>query len=187
MELQPPPYHDEGKKDTAFWPLAVPVEGFSLASMCVMLRYIYTGELNLSADTALHAICTSDSSLVKSTMLGANSDHQKSIKWNPLDTDSVWQFKEVTWEELLTAAKHYGVSDLQQECETAVIAALNPDNVVKTLFTFGDTFVGIKDAAQNYLLQNARKMDLKAKNPFLPYMCDPMCCEILYELMRRGV
>ncbi|KAF9358337.1 hypothetical protein BGX26_001994 [Mortierella sp. AD094] len=42
--------------DVILGPLMIPVEKFTLATLCVLLRYIYTGEINLSAETDMQSV-----------------------------------------------------------------------------------------------------------------------------------
>ncbi|KAF8933524.1 hypothetical protein BGZ58_006276 [Dissophora ornata] len=79
--------------------LVIPVANFSFATLCTILRYIYTGKINRSVDMNLHAIS----------------------KFNDFNT--------VTWEELLMAADFYGVTDLRNCCEGEVILAIDLFNI----------------------------------------------------------
>jgi hypothetical protein len=38
---------------------------------------------------------------------------EESVTWHPLDQNSPWRLKDVTWEELKEAAIHYGLKDLE--------------------------------------------------------------------------
>ncbi|KAF8917740.1 hypothetical protein BGZ58_005027, partial [Dissophora ornata] len=162
--------------------ITIPVENFSLATFCVMLRYIYTGEIDLSADTALHAISTTESTLV---LQNITSRSREFVRWNPLDMDSPWKFKDVTWEELLLASHAYGVTDLQACCEEAVISAMNASNAVKRLFDLGSHFEAVQESALAFIVNNMDAMLDSSKGPFAPYKNHPDFYEYAIELMRR--
>ncbi|KAI8602287.1 hypothetical protein EDD21DRAFT_372269 [Dissophora ornata] len=162
--------------------IIVPVEKFSLATFCVMLRYIYTGEIDLSADTALHAISTTESTLV---LQNITSRSREFVRWNPLDMDSPWKFKDVTWEELLLASHAYGVTDLQACCEEAVISAVNASNAVKRLFDLGPYFEAVRESTLVFIVKNMDAMLDSSEGPFAPYKNHPDFYEYAIELMRR--
>ncbi|KAF9339548.1 hypothetical protein BGX26_009274, partial [Mortierella sp. AD094] len=73
--------------DDILGPLLIPVEKFTLATLCVLLRYIYTGQIKLSAETNKHAISMTESTL---TLQGITSRHKESVRWHPLELDSPW-------------------------------------------------------------------------------------------------
>ncbi|KAG0289637.1 hypothetical protein BGZ98_003766 [Dissophora globulifera] len=164
--------------------LMILVEKFSLATLCVLLRFIYTGEIDLSADTNQHAISSTESSLVLQEIAGKTHEY---VRWNPLDVDSPWKFKDVTWEELLMAASFYGVTDLQARCEAAVIAGLDATNAVEVLFSVGCRFEKVKNAAMEFIVEKMASMILGDKEPFALYKDHPDAFGFLVELMRRRV
>ncbi|KAG0352422.1 hypothetical protein BC939DRAFT_464462 [Gamsiella multidivaricata] len=175
---------DEIRDDLGSTVLTVPVHKFSLASFCVMLRYIYTGDIERSPDTSQHAICTTESHLVYRTFRGAKAE-QESISWNPLDADSPWKLKEVDWDELLVLADYYGVADLRAYSELAVVDKLDKHNAVQTLFTVGSKFEKVKESALDFLANNMSELMLENKDPFSSFQYHPDCYSNLVELMRR--
>ncbi|KAG0326396.1 hypothetical protein BGZ99_009636 [Dissophora globulifera] len=164
--------------------LTIVVEKFSLATFCVLLRFVYTGEINLSADTNMHAISSTESSLVLKTIAGKTREY---IRWNPLDVDSPWKFKDVTWGELLLAASFYGVTELQTQCEDALITGLDATNAVEVLFSIGCNFDKVKNAAMDFIVDKMASMVLGDKEPFASYKDHPDAFGFLVELMRRRV
>ncbi|KAG0347276.1 hypothetical protein BGZ54_004951, partial [Gamsiella multidivaricata] len=137
-----------------------------------------------SADASKHAICTSESQLVSQTLRGAKPQ-QESIRWSPLESESPWKFKDVTWEELLVAADYYGVTDLRTRCEQAVIDEINQSNALQTLFTIGCSFEKVKESALDYLVENMATLVVDGgSDPFEPYETHPKCHSFMLELMR---
>ncbi|KAF9084967.1 hypothetical protein BGX23_010072 [Mortierella sp. AD031] len=91
--------------------LVIKVDKVSLATFCVMIYYIYTGEINRSVDPIRFVLSnTNKATLVWRDSTGKIED---SVGWRPLDQGSPWRLKEVTWKELKDAAAHYGLKDLQ--------------------------------------------------------------------------
>ncbi|KAF9114088.1 hypothetical protein BGX27_000141 [Mortierella sp. AM989] len=170
------------KGSDAFGALLVPVGKFTLATLCVLLRYIYTGVINLSAETNKHAISMTESTLV---LQGITSRRKESVRWHPLGSESSWKFKDVTWEELLLASDFYEVTDLRCTCEKKVISAMSNSTVVETLFTIGCQFDKIKESALEYIVRNMATLFQKGKDPFAPYKDHPKCHEMFVELIHR--
>ncbi|KAG0303198.1 hypothetical protein BGZ98_006900 [Dissophora globulifera] len=161
--------------------LTIPLSDISPGTFCVLLRYIYTGEINRTVDTSLHAISMTDSALV---MKGISGRPARIVRWSPMDKDSPWQLKDVTWKELLRTSGRFGVLDLQQHCEDAVIASMNTNNAVEVLFTIGGSFDNVKDSAMDFIVDKMRVV-LEGEDPFAAYKNHPDAFEFLVELLRR--
>ncbi|KAF8927150.1 hypothetical protein EDD21DRAFT_376070 [Dissophora ornata] len=163
--------------------LTISIEKFSLATFCVLLRYIYTGEIDLSADIGLHAVSVAETSLVVQGIAGKK---QELVHWNPLDLTSPWKFKDVTWEELLLAADFFGVADLRARCEEAMVGTMSASKAVKILFGVGSCFDKVKEEAMNYIVTNMESIMKEGKDKtFAPYKDHPYCFDVMFELMER--
>ncbi|KAF8927151.1 hypothetical protein BGZ58_010592 [Dissophora ornata] len=160
------------------------IEKFSLATFCVLLRYIYTGDVSLSVDTSQHAISMTESSLVLQAITRGGKK-QESIRWNPLDSTSPWRFKDTAWEELLEAADYFGVSDLRAQCEEAVVKALDESKAVAMLFNTGPCFDKTKESAMQFVVKNMASMVKDGKEPFTLYKDHPDCYRVMFEVMRQ--
>ncbi|KAF9899720.1 hypothetical protein EC991_008427 [Linnemannia zychae] len=91
--------------------LVIKVDSVSLSTFCVMLYYIYTGDINRSVDPDRFVL--SDSNKASLVWRDSTGKIEDSIDWRPLDNDSPWRLKDVTWKELRNAAVHFGLKDLQ--------------------------------------------------------------------------
>ncbi|KAG0006205.1 hypothetical protein BGZ80_002540 [Entomortierella chlamydospora] len=170
------------RDDGSLGPLLISVEQFTMATLCVLLRYVYTGQVELSAEADKHAISMTESIFI---LQGIMSRCKESVRWHPLDPNSQWKFKDVTWEELLLASDYYGVMDLKSRCEKEVISAIDQSTVVKTLFTIGNSFLEVKESALDFIIQNMTLIFPKGKDPFAEYKSHPMCHELLIEIINR--
>ncbi|KAK3838844.1 MAG: hypothetical protein J3R72DRAFT_448466 [Linnemannia gamsii] len=95
--------------------LVIKIDGVSLATFCVMLYYMYTGEIDRTVDPSRFVLSdTNKASLVWRDSTGKVED---SVDWRPLDQDSPWRLKDVTWKELMDAAVHFGLEELQDIAE----------------------------------------------------------------------
>lgn len=103
--------------DLEFGPLTLSIDDVSLASFCTVLMFIYTREIKRKVDLNQFAISKPHTSLVTHDTTGRPKDI---FRWHPLDLNSPWKLKEVTWEELHDAAMTYRIDDLRELCEAAL-------------------------------------------------------------------
>ncbi|KAF9128145.1 hypothetical protein BGW39_005307 [Mortierella sp. 14UC] len=93
--------------------LVIKIDGVALATFCVMLYYIYTGEVDRTVVPGRFVLSnTNKASLV---WRDSTSKVDDSDEWRPLDEDSPWRLKDVTWQELHDAAVHFGIKELQAD------------------------------------------------------------------------
>ncbi|KAK3836707.1 MAG: hypothetical protein J3R72DRAFT_493685 [Linnemannia gamsii] len=163
--------------------LITKVDKFSLATFCALLYYIYTDEVHLTIDTERFAISSGEGSLVwRDTLTGKIRD---SIRWHPIDPTSPYKLKDVTWDELLEAADHYGISDLRSNCLTKVISGMNQSNAVGTLFSKAVKGTEVRVAAMEFIVKHWGDFFGEGKSdPFVGYRENLECHEVLIELMQ---
>ncbi|KAF9913558.1 hypothetical protein BX616_009883 [Lobosporangium transversale] len=160
----------------------VVVQKFSAATICAMLLYIYTGEVNLAVDTGKFAISKGNSCLRVSSSQG---QYAKAIAPHSLESDVVWGFKDATWAELLAAAEEYGVADLKERCEREICDDINESNAFELLFKVGTRFEEVKNSVIAYIVFNMDSMFPKDSDPFAPYKDHPSCHDMMLEVMRQ--
>ncbi|ORZ09067.1 hypothetical protein BCR41DRAFT_372977 [Lobosporangium transversale] len=151
---------------------------FMMATICALLMYVYTGDIELSVDTSKFAIKQSEGD-------GSTSGQGKNSTRHPLGLDSGWRFKDVTWMDLLKAADYYGVTDLQARCEEEVIASINESNALDILFNVGQKYKDIKLEAIDYIANMMGSLFNQERDPFAPYKDHPSCYELMVEVMRH--
>ncbi|KAF9132067.1 hypothetical protein BGW39_000862 [Mortierella sp. 14UC] len=163
--------------------LVIKVDKFSLATFCALMYYIYTDEVHLTIDTDRFAISSGEGSLVwRDSTTGKTRD---SVRWHPTDPASPWKLKDVTWDELLEAADHYGISDLRADCLAKVISGMNHSNVVGTLFSKAVNGSEVRMAAMEYIVKHWGAIFHKGNaDPFAAYREHPDCHEVLIDLMQ---
>ncbi|KAF9150841.1 hypothetical protein BG015_007335 [Linnemannia schmuckeri] len=166
--------------------LIVKVDKFSLATFCALLYYIYTGKVHLAIDTDCFAISSGEGSLVWRDP--TTGKMRESVRWHPTDQSSPWKLKDVTWNELLEAADHYGISDLRADCLGKVVNGMNQSNVVGTLFSKSVSRTEVRQVAMEYIVKHWGSIFQKGKDggmdPFAAYRDHPECHEVLIELMQ---
>ncbi|KAF9904932.1 hypothetical protein EC991_002232 [Linnemannia zychae] len=163
--------------------IVIKVDKFSLATFCSLLYYIYTDEVHLAIDTDRFAISSGESSLTwNDTTTGKT---RNSLRWHPTDPASPWRLKDVTWDDLLEASDHYGISDLRTNCLNKVISGMSDSNVVGTLFSKAVSGSEVRQAAMEYIVNHWEVIFQKGKSdPFGAYREHPNCHEVLIELMQ---
>ncbi|KAF9028965.1 hypothetical protein BGZ52_004985 [Haplosporangium bisporale] len=109
---------------TEVGPLTISIDDASLVSFCTVLMFIYTREIMRNVDPNQFAISKPHTSLVTHDTTGRLKDI---FRWHPLDLDSPWNLKEVTWEELHDAAITYRIDDLRELCEAALKTSAKED------------------------------------------------------------
>ncbi|KAF9085611.1 hypothetical protein BGX23_009513 [Mortierella sp. AD031] len=106
-----------GSVDSVSRAMVIQVDKLSLATFCVMLYYMYTGE---STPPRFVLSDTNRTTLARSDSMGKIGE---SVDWRPLDQDSPWKLKDVTWKDLRNAAVHFGLQYLQTIAENCLQSA----------------------------------------------------------------
>ncbi|KAF9084971.1 hypothetical protein BGX23_010076 [Mortierella sp. AD031] len=161
--------------------LVIKVDKFSLATFCALLYYIYTNEVHLSIDTERFAVTNGEGTLLWRDSTGHT---RETVRWHPTNPNSPWKLKDVTWDELLEASDHYGISDLRTNCLTKVISGMNHSNVIGMLFSKSVSGSEVNEAAMEFIVKNWEAIFQKGKDPFAPYKEHPDCHDRLIELMQ---
>ncbi|KAG0060893.1 hypothetical protein BGZ89_011895 [Linnemannia elongata] len=99
--------------------LFIKIDTVSLATFCVMLYYIYTGEIDYTVDATRFVL--SNTNKVSLVWRDSAGKVEESVDWRPLDQNSPWRLKEVTLNELKDAAFHFGLTDLLDELGVAFV------------------------------------------------------------------
>ncbi|KAF9085610.1 hypothetical protein BGX23_009512 [Mortierella sp. AD031] len=98
--------------------LVIKVNSFSLATMCALVEFLYTGNIERSIDTTQFVIthCKSFLGWYDET----TGKIRDSVRWHSFDHNTPWRLKDVTWSELLDVANHYEIEDLALYCRAKV-------------------------------------------------------------------
>ncbi|KAG0034400.1 hypothetical protein BGZ81_004881 [Podila clonocystis] len=167
-----------------FSPLTLTVDKISLATFCVVLMFIYSGKIERTVDPSKFAISKPQTSLMVHDTAGRVKD---TFCWHPLDSDSPWSLKPVTWSELLIAADIYMIEALHARCQEKVIEDIDESSVVETLFRVGGHSPGVKIAAINFIAKNMGTLLTNGKDPFLEFADEKNCHDMMVEVMRARV
>jgi hypothetical protein len=107
----------------------------SLSTMCTLIHWIYTGEIQLSVNTSDFAV-TLDNGTYLIWYENSRTDSNNDL-WSAKDHRSSGKLEDTTWNELLEAANHFEIEELAVRCRPEVIAGFTPSNVHKFLIHHG--------------------------------------------------
>ncbi|KAG0208344.1 hypothetical protein BGX33_006317 [Mortierella sp. NVP41] len=119
--------------DASAGPLVFNIKEFSFPTMCALLYYIYTDEINLSIDPARFAVTAPK----ENPSIGCHLDRTclNSADWCSLDDRSPWMVMDVSWDQLMGAAGYFEIWHLHGTCRGKIIEGINDSTAVKTLFS----------------------------------------------------
>ncbi|KAF9084970.1 hypothetical protein BGX23_010075 [Mortierella sp. AD031] len=166
-------------------PLIINVDKFSLATMCALLYFLYTGKILLSIYFSRFAITRAKEVSLEWRHLPSKDPYY--VDWHPLVDSTPWMPTDVTWSELLEAADYYKISDLRFVCQSKVIEGINEATVVKTLFKSSGGNIAVKTAALEFIINKLDSIFGEGKDPFAPYRDHPACYDLFLELTRLRV
>ncbi|KAF9937422.1 hypothetical protein BGZ65_001513, partial [Modicella reniformis] len=121
-----------------------PIEGISLITFCVLLKYLYTKDLDLAVDPTQYLMCDMDhlthESLTTSTSLADVLDNAHK-EYNTAQFQVTWNDKDkVTLLDLFLAADRFEIADLRKQCLKGVLASVDKNNASEILFEVGTRF-----------------------------------------------
>ncbi|KAG0239053.1 hypothetical protein BGX31_003071 [Mortierella sp. GBA43] len=165
-------------------PVIAPIEGISLTTFCVLLKYLYTEDVDLNIDPSQYLLCDMDHKpwASSSTVLS------KSLKeYNAAQFYATWNVKDkVTWSDLFLAADRFEIADLRQLSLDKLLESVNKDNAVEILFGVGMCFKEeIRDPVMKYISENLDDgFSIQTHDPFKQFTKHDRFPEVMLELLR---
>ncbi|KAF9902007.1 hypothetical protein EC991_005417 [Linnemannia zychae] len=160
-------------------PLVIKVENIALETMCTLLHHLYTNEIRRSFDSSrfvISCITANDDSLA--------SNYYPSNDYSSNLPDRRMAARNVSWYDLLDAAKHFEILDLYAFCQYKIVKDIDQYTVVPILFSSCGEDYAVKKVAMKHIDNNLAVMFPGNHDPFEPYKDDPACHNILVELIR---
>ncbi|KAG0297020.1 hypothetical protein BGZ96_007904 [Linnemannia gamsii] len=138
----------------------------SLAAFSCLLYYLYTGkvqlamrpemftlsQVDLDSAYAMHecAKIDTDSVLVEGQYMidilpPVEVCCKSLVDWSVEDAESLWPTRGVPCRELHSAAKHFGIADLRDQCLEGMVESIDASNVVEMLFELGGSSAMIRE------------------------------------------
>ncbi|KAF9141681.1 hypothetical protein BG015_001205 [Linnemannia schmuckeri] len=100
------------------------------------------------------------------------------------DAESFWPVKGVPCRDLHSAAKHFGITDLQEICLEGMVESIDASNVVEMLFEFGGSSAMAREAGLSFMNENLSILFAEGRDPFLGYREREECYVIMVKVMR---
>ncbi|KAG0355844.1 hypothetical protein BGZ54_000947 [Gamsiella multidivaricata] len=168
----------------SYGPIVVPVEGISLTTFCVLLKYIYTEDIDLAVD---------DSQFLMSDMGPSDTPSDATVLNNALRERNASQFyasweakDKVTWVDLFLAADRFGVQKLRQHSLKSLLVSVDKHNAMEMLFGVGPHFkTEVRDPVMKYISEHLDDVfSVQTEDPFKRYADHENCHEVMLELLR---
>ncbi|KAF9327424.1 hypothetical protein BG006_009259 [Podila minutissima] len=169
------------------------VTEFSLESYCNLIRYLYTGTIELKIDLNDFSIGSTPNKPFllnckeRPVVEGLFYSHA-SIGSDPLlDTKTaaaVLKVEHTTSGELLQHADCYQVRDLRGYCRAWIIESMDKSNAMSILFGFAYRFEDLKSVVLKFVVDHLDKMYAGEKDPFEEYKDHPERSTLLADLLK---
>jgi hypothetical protein len=177
----------------------------SIAAFSCVLYYLYTGKVQLAMRPDMFALsqvdfdsayamheCSqidTDSVLVGGQYLidifpPVEICCKSLIDWAVQDAESLWPTRGVPCRELHSAAKHFGITDLQDQCLEGMVESINASNVIEMLFELGGSSAKVRETGLEFVNENLGVLFAEGKDPFLAYRDWEECHGIMAEIIR---
>lgn len=176
---------------------------YTLESYCCLIRYLYTGDINLDVDLSDFAIGYLPSeAIVVSVKKGISVKSLFSTASSPASSKSgsksdpsseppsevgspTLKTTSTLWKDVFQVADCHDVKELRDYCRGKIIAALCVSNVLENLFEFAYRYSDLKEEVLKFLADNIGQMYAQDLDPFSAYEDHPHRHALLAEALRR--
>ncbi|KAF9366594.1 hypothetical protein BGX34_000614 [Mortierella sp. NVP85] len=171
-------------------PAMIPIQGISLTTFCVLLKYLYTGDLGLDVDPSQFLMCDMDQLKDDPFMnlIGSTAVLNKSLEeYNAAQFYATWNVKDkVTWSDLFLAADRFEITELREQCLDNLLASVNENNAMEILFGVGTCFRDeVYNPIMKYILSHlGDTFAIQTQDPFKRFADHAQCHEVMLELLR---
>ncbi|KAG0339859.1 hypothetical protein BG000_001202 [Podila horticola] len=167
------------------------VTDYSLETYCCLVRFLYTGEINLNVELDDFAIGSPP-----------NKPFSLSCKERPTLDGLVFTIEPTTsdpnlkavnepalarsssYNELFQLADCYAITKLREFCRDKVIASLGVSNALDVLFSYAYRYNDLKDEVLSVVAKNMDKLYSSDQDPFEPYAHHPQRHVLLTDALR---
>ncbi|KAF9099250.1 hypothetical protein BGX29_007232 [Mortierella sp. GBA35] len=167
--------------------IVYPVQQYSLATFCALLRFIYTGEIRATVDLADFVLSTPANAGNKPYgTLYHHEEYRDSplIQWNPQGHYSGAVVKATSYQDLMLVAHHYRLYDLAESCRDLVVLELDARNICNFLLNVVPVYPQIKEPALEYVMRNRDVLLGGGRDMFADYKGHPDCHKLMVEIMQ---
>jgi len=174
----------------SYKPTMIPIEGISLTTFCVLLKYLYTEDLDLTVDPSQYLMCDMDQLKDERSMDSISSSEvlNKTLKeYNAAQFYATWNVKDkVTWSDLFLAADRFEITNLRKQCLDNLLASVDKSNAMEILFGVGMCFrKEIREPVMKFISEHLDDVfSLETQDPFKRFADHEGCHEVMLELLR---
>ncbi|KAF9366596.1 hypothetical protein BGX34_000616 [Mortierella sp. NVP85] len=171
-------------------PTMIPIEGISLTTFCVLLKYLYTEDLDLTVDPSQYLMCDMDQFKDERSVDSISSSEvlNKTLKeYNAAQFYATWNVKDkVTWSDLFLAADRFEITDLRKQCLDNLLVSVDKSNAMEILFGVGMCFrKEIREPVMKFISEHLDDVfSLETQDPFKRFADHEGCHEVMLELLR---
>lgn len=177
----------------------------SLAAFSCLLYYLYTGKVQFAMQPDMFALSQVDldSAYVMHECAKTDTDSvlvggqylidilppvevccKSLVDWSVEGAESLWPTRGVPCRELYSAAKHFEITDLQDQCLEGMVEAIDASNVVEMLFELGGSSAMVRETGLGFVNENLGVLFAEGRDPFLAYREREECYDIMVGIMR---
>jgi len=123
-------------------PVLVAIDGISLATFCILLKYIYTEDLDLKVEPSHFLLCDMDQENTSRGPVSSIAGLNKILEeHNAAQFYATWNIKDkVAWSDLFLAADRFEITELRKRCLENLLASVDDGNAIEILFGVGMRF-----------------------------------------------
>ncbi|KFH72923.1 hypothetical protein MVEG_00148 [Podila verticillata NRRL 6337] len=163
------------------------VTEYSLEGYCSLIRFLYTGTIDLEVNLEDFAIgCPPKKPYSASCKKRPIVEGLFSPAVNTSSATETDDFKRHTsWSEMFQLADCYKVSELREYCKSKIVASITQENGPEMLFRFAYKYQDMKDVLLQHVADILDKMFATDKDPFEAYKDHPEKHDLLIKILQR--
>lgn len=178
----------EGSGDSSVFSIkSTHVTEYSLEGYCCLVRFLYTGTIDLEVDLEDFAIgCPPNKPYSGSCKKRPIVEGLFPRAVNTCSTAETDDFKRNTsWSEMFQLADCYKVSELREYCKSKIVASLTQGNGLEMLFRFAYKYQDMKDVLLQHVAGIVDTMFATDKDPFEAYKDHPEKHDLMVKILQR--
>lgn len=163
------------------------VSEYSLEGYCSLIRFLYTGTIDLEVDLQDFAIgCPPSKPYSASCKKRPIVEGLFPLEVDRSSTTETDDFKRHTdWIEMFQLADCYKVWELREYCKSEIVMSLTQENGLEMLFRFAYKYQDMKDVLLQHVAGIVDKMFASDKDPFEAYKDHPEKHSLMVKIMQR--
>ncbi|KAF9114090.1 hypothetical protein BGX27_000143 [Mortierella sp. AM989] len=134
------------------------IHNFSLESFCCLIRFLYTGAIELEVNPIQFSIVSTES-----RQLLPFDRTKEAIADSGLNLSGM---KKVSWDELFELADCYGISYLREYCRQRILSSMDNEHVIGMLFRLGRLYEDLRQPMLEYIANHFEELFEGGADPF---------------------